>query len=41
MNQVDSRETYTFGTKKDLVSKREWFKCKDITKRCSLHAKHP
>ena len=33
MQSIDSIETYTYGTRKDLVSEREEIKCNDIIKR--------
>ena len=33
MQSIDSIETYTYGTSKDLVSEREEIKCNDIIKR--------
>ena len=33
MKSLDSIETYTYGTSKDLVSKKEEIKCNNIIKR--------
>ena len=33
MQSIDSIETYTYGTRKDLVSENEEIKCNSITKR--------
>ena len=32
MKSIDSIETYTYGTSKDLVSDKEEIKCNNITK---------
>ena len=33
MQSIDSRETYAYGTSKDLVSDKEEIKCNSIIKR--------
>ena len=33
MQYIDSTETYTYGTSKDLVNEKEEIKCKNIIKR--------
>ena len=33
MQSTDSRETYAYGTSKDLVSEKEEIKCSNIIKR--------
>ena len=34
MQSIDSTETYTYGTSKDLVCKEEEIKCKNVIKQC-------
>ena len=34
MQSIDSIETYPYGTKKDLICKKEENKCKNIMKQC-------
>ena len=33
MQSIDSTETYTYGTSKDLVNEKEEIKCNNIMKR--------
>ena len=34
MQSIDLKETYAYGTRKDLVSDKEDIKCSNIRKRC-------